>query len=68
LWEELVVHMLFQIQTRFKSVVNPLHYPLFEPLNRAILIQRKGVSIVLKDTMYSAEGNSVTMPLPLKHR
>ena len=59
LWEELVVHILFQIQTLgFRQIVLiPGHYPLFGPLDRAIAAykQKGGASstIVLTDPMYS---------------
>jgi creatinine amidohydrolase len=59
LWEELLVHILFQIQTlgfRF-AVLIPGHYPLFGPLDRAITAYKsKGglcTPIVLSDPMYS---------------
>ena len=61
LWEELIVHILFQIQTLgFQSIVLiPGHYPLFGPLNRAIAAyqQKGGTSraLMLTDKMYSDE-------------
>ncbi len=59
LWEELVVHILFQIQTLgFRMVVLiPGHYPLFGPLDRALSVYKSqgGIceAIVLTDQMYS---------------
>jgi creatinine amidohydrolase len=64
LWEELMVHMLFQIQTLgFKHIVPiPGHYPLIGPLNRAIATYKEkgGTSkvLVLTDMMYSENNDA----------
>ncbi|MCP4164788.1 MAG: creatininase family protein [Chloroflexi bacterium] len=64
LWQELVVHMLFQIQTLgFKLIVLvPGHYPLIGPLDQAVATyeQKGGVSeiFVLTDMMYSEDNDA----------
>lgn len=62
LWEELVVHSLFEIESYgFKAIVAvPGHYPLIDPLNRAIAryAEEGGTckAIVLMDALYSHTG------------
>ena len=64
LWPELLIHMLFQIQTlQFRmAVVIPGHYPLFGPLGEAINeYHARGGSLkvlVLKDQMYADDGKA----------
>ena len=64
LWEMLMVHTFFQIETLgfHKLVTIPGHYPLFNPLNRAIAsYQEQGGKcsvFVLKDTLFSDDGKS----------
>lgn len=64
IWKELVVHMLFQIQSLGFRVIVPIpgHYPLFHPLDEAIdTYHAKGGSsdvFVLKDHMYDESGNA----------
>lgn len=64
LWEELLVHILFQAQTLgFRLIVLlPGHYPLFSPLRRALDSYREQggalQTFTLTDTMYSETGDS----------
>lgn len=64
LWEELTVHAFFQIETLgFKTIVAiPGHYPLFEPLDRAVntYYSQGGNSPIftLKDQLFSEDGNA----------
>ncbi len=64
LWQELVVHMLFQIETLgFKLIVPiPGHYPLIGPLNQAVTTyyEKGGTAeiFVLTDMMYSETGDA----------
>jgi creatinine amidohydrolase len=64
LWEELVVHILFQIETLgFKHIVLiPGHYPLITPLHRAVAVYKEkgGVmrTLVLTDMMYAEDGKA----------
>lgn len=64
LWEELVVHILFQIQTLgFKHIILiPGHYPLINPLDQAIAAYKGkgGVSktFVLTDMMYAEDNKA----------
>lgn len=64
LWEELMVHTFFQIETLgFQTIVAiPGHYPLFDPLGRAVntYYPQGGKSPVftLKDHMFSEDGNA----------
>lgn len=64
LWEELLVHILFQAQTlAFRLVVLlPGHYPLIGPLRRAVqTYHEKGGTVetyILTDMMYSDTGDS----------
>ena len=64
LWERLMVHTLFQIETLGFSMIVPIpgHYPLFGPLNRAIesykTLAGSAHIFVLKDSMFSPEGDA----------
>jgi len=64
LWEELFVHILFELESFGYQCVVPIpgHYPLFHPLNRAIAAYKeqggKCDVYTLKDTMYADDGNS----------
>lgn len=64
LWNDLVVHILFELESfGFKHVVIlPGHYPLFKPLDAAVKQYHKeggqcGV-LAVKDTMYADDGSS----------
>lgn len=64
LWEELIVHTFFQIETLgFKAIIPiPGHYPLFSPLDRAIQKYHEqggnATIFALKDSMFSDDNNS----------
>ncbi|MEI6579275.1 MAG: creatininase family protein [Eubacteriales bacterium] len=64
LWNDLVVHILFQLESfGFKHVVIlPGHYPLFSPLDTAIKQYKKeggkcGI-LIIKDPMYADDGRA----------
>ena len=64
LWEELVVHIFFELESFGYRCVVPIpgHYPLFGPLERAVAAYRaqggKCDIYTVKDPMYADDGNA----------